>query len=122
MSRSLLLGASCVFSLLGCSGPPAPDVALCRDVIHRLCIAPMCQVVKDRFASEENCEPELLAKTGCESDDFQFVEPSRERFLQCRNILVQSGIEPETAPACGDVEQMLNQCGEMVTFLGGGAQ
>lgn len=115
--RSLLV----VFILTaGCSGPPAPDVALCRDVVHRLCLAPVCQLVKDRFSPGDACEDTLLARTGCAADDFEFGTPSRERFIQCRNILVQSGAEPEKAPACEDVERMLNECGEVVRFLEGG--
>ena len=100
-----------------CSGPPAPDAALCRDVIHRLCLKPVCQRVTDRLQPGDACEETLLARTGCSDDAFEFSTPTRAQVIDCRNLLTRSGLDPEKAPACEDVENTLDQCGELTSFL-----
>lgn len=116
--RTFTVGA---LMLVGCSGPPAPDAAVCRDVIHRLCLEPRCAVVDERIAPGSDCEQALLQRTGCGDDAFEFASPSRERFLECRGTLIRSGNDPEKAPPCEDVEATFDQCEEFTRFLREGA-
>ncbi len=85
--RLLVLGP--LACLLACSGPPAPDAALCQDVISRVCLARTCAGVSEQLALGNNdCQGLLLQRTGCGDDAFAFTEPSRERVLSCRQPLV----------------------------------
>lgn len=113
------------FGLMGglvvCVGPAAPDPDLCRDTIHRLCLPPVCADVTGRVAVDAGtCEETLLTRTGCGSDGFKFVTPTRERFIECRVPLVRAGVERDTAPDCNDVLDAFNACPDLVHFLGGG--
>ena len=103
-----------------CVGEPAPDVALCRDVAHRLCIAPRCSSVQSLWP-DATCEETMLARTGCASDEFVFTSPTRERWVECRVMLVRSGTNVETKPDCLDVDQFLAECPDVGRFLQSGA-
>lgn len=115
---AVLFGAP--FSLLvACSGPAAPDAAVCQDVIHRLCIEPLCDEVQNGLAPGDDCEGSLRANTGCGDEGFAFSSPGRDQFLQCRGTLVRDGVEPDRAPSCDDVAAMFTQCPELVGFFKG---
>jgi len=104
----------------GCSGPPAPDAAICRDVIHRLCLPVRCPVVTATFAVGDPCELDLRARSGCGQDDFTFQEPlTRDRVLECRLVLLRAGLEMQQHPDCEDVAEMIEQCPDVTAFLGG---
>lgn len=104
----------------GCSGPPAPDAAICRDVIHRLCLPARCSVVTFTLAVGDTCEADLLERTRCHQDDFTFQEPlTRDRVLECRLALLRSGLDLEQHPLCTDVSDMIEICPDVTAFLGG---
>ena len=112
--------------LAACSGPPAPDAVLCRDVIHRLCFGPVCGVVSTQLGVTSSqlgvtpeCETKLLANTGCASDEFAFTTPTRAHFLSCRGPLVQVSASTEVPPLCDSVGEMFSNCPDVVHFLGG---
>jgi len=110
-----LLGAGCV-------GAPAPDADLCRDLITRLCAAPTrCPGVDAQLSVTDSCEDTLLTRSGCSNDGFTFSSPNRAEWLECRAIVVRSGIGREVLPECVDVSQMLTQCPGVVTLLKGAA-
>ncbi|MBN1207180.1 MAG: hypothetical protein JXB05_20010 [Myxococcaceae bacterium] len=116
--RLLALGPLAL--MCACSGPPAPDAALCQDVITRLCLARSCAGVNERLAlGNEDCQPTLRERTGCGAEDFTFSEPSRERVLSCRLPLVRQSTDPDKAPACEDVADVVEDCPDLVGFLGG---
>jgi hypothetical protein len=116
--RFLLLGLLALSS--SCAGPDAPDVALCQDVITRVCLARSCSGVNDRLALGNNdCQSTLRERTGCGADEFAFSEPSRERILTCRLPLVRKGTDPSRAPDCDDVDEVLEDCPDVIDFLGG---
>lgn len=104
--------------LAACVGPPAPDAAICRDLVHRICLPPRCSSMAVLNA-ETNCEQTLLLRTGCDSDDFTFTAPARDRVLECRIGLLHAGKEPETHPDCLDVDQLLLECPDVTRFLQG---
>lgn len=109
-----------VLTLMGCDGPSAPDPAVCRDFIHRICINPVCaetSVLKADAGAA--CDAILQARTGCDSETFKFTTPSRERFLTCRAPLLNAGDTVEVHPACGDVTQSFEQCPDVVRMLRG---
>lgn len=109
-----------VLSLLAaCSGPPAPDAVLCRDLVHRVCQPPLCAVVATQLAPGDACESTLLARTGCGSDDFAFTTPSRAHFLECRAPLVRLSNSADVPPGCDNVAEALSSCPDLVTFLKG---
>ena len=104
----------------GCSGPPAPDAAICQDIIHRLCLPVRCSVATFTLGVGDDCEDDLLTRTGCSEDDFTFQEPlAREPVLQCRVALVRAGLSPEQLPNCADVSDMLELCPDLTAFLRG---
>lgn len=106
--------------LLGCTGPEAPDAALCQDVIHRMCLARTCAGVNDVLAlGSGDCQPTLEERTGCGAEDFTFSEPSRERILDCRLPLVRQSTDPARPPACEDVAEVVHTCPDVINFLGG---
>jgi hypothetical protein len=115
--RTLALGA--VALLCACSGPPAPDAALCEDVIHRLCAARTCPGVNDQLALQLDCRANLAERSGCAAEEFAFTTPSRERVLACRQPLVRRGTSPEVAPTCDEVSTFLRDCPDVVQFLKG---
>ncbi len=105
--------------LSACSGPPAPDPALCEDVITRLCLAQSCPGVNEALAPGAECRASLLERTGCGEDAFTFREPSRERVLTCRLPLVRRDTSPEKAPTCQEVAEVQRDCPDVFQFLGG---
>jgi len=119
ITRTVLWGLVAVSLLAGCSGPPAPDAAICQDVIHRLCLAPRCSAVESALNVSEDCEATLLSRTGCGAEDFAFTQPSREAFVSCRVPLLRKGNSPEQHPDCADVEEVLDHCDAVVAFLKG---
>src|SRR5687767_13582951 len=112
MRRIVILCAS----LAGCNGEPAPDAAVCRDFIHRICIAPICEVVTQSLTPGESCDEDLIARTGCGADDFAFAAFSRDRFLECRLPLMRAGASREAKPSCDDVEQSQEICPDVWAF------
>lgn len=106
-------------ALAGCTGPAAPDAAICQDVIHRLCLSPRCPSVDAALGVGDSCESTLLSRTGCGSDSFMFTSPPRDTVLQCRVLLLRQGNAPEQHPSCDDVQDFLNECGDVVAFLKG---
>jgi hypothetical protein len=107
---------------LGCVGSPAPDAALCRDVIHRLCRTPRCAVVDAAFPYGDACEESLQVRSGCAAEDFTFTSPTRDRVLECRLPLVRVGTGVEQKPVCDDVAEALERCGDVTQFLNEGAK
>lgn len=106
--------------VFACSGPPAPDSALCQDVITRMCLARTCPGVNEQLAlGSSDCEGTLLERTGCDADTYAFSVPTRERILTCRLPLVRQSTDPNHAPACGDVAEVMQQCPDVIDFLGG---
>jgi hypothetical protein len=109
-----------VLALVACSGPDAPDAAVCQDLIHRLCHAPLCPNVATTFGVSADCDATLLASSGCGEPGFQFTDPSRDRVLSCRAPLLRSGDATTDAPSCSDIDETL-ACQDVVTMLEGGA-
>ena len=106
--------------VLSCSGPAAPDVAICRDVIGRVCMAPLCDAVPARLAVDAgSCEATLLARSGCSNEAFAFTSPSRVEVLDCRVPLLRQGASQMTHPSCADVSEVFTDCPQVVRFLGG---
>jgi hypothetical protein len=112
-----------VLAASACVGPPAPDAAVCRDMIHRICIPPKCSSTAalglDAGSGNASCEATLQARTGCDSDDFAFTTPSRDRVLECRVPLLHAGKDPEQHPDCLDVDQLITECQDVTRFLQG---
>lgn len=104
--------------LSGCQGPTAPDPALCRDVIHRLCIPQVCAPIEPLFTAG-TCESTLQTRSGCSSEEFAFTTPTRDRFLNCRLMLLRAGGNSEDHPNCDDVAQLFDQCPDVARFLQG---
>jgi hypothetical protein len=105
--------------LASCQGPPAPDVEVCRDAIHRLCIPDTCAEVTALFSATASCETTLRTKTGCDSDAFTFTAPTRDQFLNCRIALLRAGEAPEVHPNCDDVAETFDRCPDVVRFYEG---
>lgn len=108
--------------LVACSGPDAPDAAVCRDVITRLCQAATCPGVAERLPSDEACEPALLARTGCGAEDFAFSVPSRQEVLDCREPLLEESPTSDIPPTCEDATRLLRECPAVADFFIGGGQ
>lgn len=105
---------------LSCVGPPAPDAELCRDVVTRLCLGPVCPVVTTKLAVTEGaCEATLLSRTGCERDEFAFDEPSRARFVECRVPLARESTSRFVKASCEAATDALELCPDLVSFLRG---
>lgn len=121
--RSVEKLALVVFAFVACAGPPAPDGAICRDMIHRICIPPKCSSVSnlnlDGGTGNASCESILQVRTGCDSDDFEFTTPSRDRVLECRVPLLRAGKDIEQHPDCLDVDQLIYECQDVTRFLQG---
>ena len=106
--------------LVGCSGPAAPDAAVCRDVVTRLCTEPLCEPVATSFGVDGGpCEATLLQRSGCHDDGFMFSTPSRAEFLDCRIPLLRQGPSQKIHPACADVAEVFLVCPQVVRFFGG---
>lgn len=116
--RLLALGALAL--VFACGGPPAPDAALCRDVLARVCLARSCPAVGEPLGLGTGvCQATLEARTGCGEEAFVLSEPSRERLLFCRQPLVRRGTDPGKAPTCGEVAEAFRDCPDLATFLQG---
>ena len=116
--RLLALGSLAAVS--ACYGPPAPDAALCQDVISRMCLVRTCPGVSEQLALGNNeCNSTLLQRTGCAEEDFTFTEPTRERVLHCRLPLIRQGTDPGKAASCEDAAEVLEDCPDLMNFLGG---
>jgi hypothetical protein len=120
MHRALVV----LFALASCSGPAASDAAICRDTIHRLCIAPVCDEVTAAFSvTAANCEATMLAHAGCASEAFMFTPMftsiDRGTWLNCRTPLLRNGDSIDVAPDCLDVSDTFIACPGLVQFLGG---
>ena len=116
--RFAALLSSCV--LAACTGPEAPDVDVCRDLIDRLCAAPVCSSVGTAFqVGDDGCVARLRAQSGCGDDGFAFTQPTRSRALECRLPLVRSSSAQGAHPDCLDVDETLRICPDLVSFLGG---
>jgi hypothetical protein len=116
--RLLALGPLAL--VFACSGPAAPDAALCQDVVTRMCLARTCAGVNEQLGLGNNdCQATLLERTGCGADEFAFSTPSRERILSCRLPLVRKSTDPGKAPACADVAEVVSSCPDVIDFLGG---
>jgi hypothetical protein len=117
--RSFLPSALLLAFAGACAGPEASDAALCRDVIHRVCLAPRCAVVDVRLGVGDDCEVTLLGRTGCADESFALGSISRDRFLDCRASLLSGGDGVEQHPPCQSVSEMFDRCPEMAPFLNG---
>src|SRR5687767_3499865 len=118
--RLLLCLAAVAAASLACSGPDAPDGAVCRDVVHRLCDPPRCTAVNSALGVGDTCESVLLQRTGCNAEDFAFPDPpGRGRILECRLILLRGGGHPEEHPDCDDVAEFIDTCSDVTAFLNG---
>ena len=102
-----------------CSGPEAPDAALCRDFVHRLCLPEVCSTVQSTLSPGSSCEEQLLQNTGCGSDEFEFAVPTRGVIIECRLFLLHQGTNINQHSDCGDVDDMFDRCPDVVTFLKG---
>ncbi|MCY1016709.1 hypothetical protein [Pyxidicoccus sp. MSG2] len=103
--------------LTACSGPSAPDAAVCQDVVNRLCQTATCPGVGPQLAPGSDCQFSLEERTGCGAEDFAFTAPSRERFLDCRELLLSNGTTTETPTSCDDAVRFLNQCQDVAGFF-----
>jgi len=112
----------CAGLVAACSGPDAPDVAVCRDMIHRLCLPTLCTATSTTFAvAESTCEADLLSRSGCDVDTFTFPDPpGRQRMLECRLALLRVGDSPEQHPDCADVGDFVTICGDVASFIATG--
>ena len=104
--------------LTACVGPPAPDVAVCTDLISRLCAAPRCPAAESGLAVGDTCEATVLARAGCGAEGFAFTTPTRARWLECRALVIRSGTGSDVHPSCDDVTQFLSQCSDLSAVLG----
>lgn len=105
--------------LTACSGPEAPDAAVCRDVVTRLCQTSACPGVAEQLPPGLDCEATLLARTGCGAEEFTFSSPTRERVLDCREPLIRVGTTTERPPSCEDTFQFVVDCPDVMTFFRG---
>ena len=102
-----------------CTGPEAPDVELCRDVIDRLCAQPLCDATARLQTTAETCAVELRQRANCLDETFAFTTPTRSRVLECRLPLVRESESRSAHPNCEYVDESLHLCPDLVTFLGG---
>jgi hypothetical protein len=103
--------------LVGCLGPPAPDVEVCRDVIRKVCGA--CSQAQQEVDATAQCADTLLSRTGCRADDFVFTAPDRSQVLACREGLLTGGTAVVSVPPCEDAVNALRGCPELTVFLRG---
>jgi hypothetical protein len=105
--------------LLSCQGPDAPDAAVCRDYIHRLCAPTVCAQVMPLITAATSCETTLQTGSGCITDDFVFTTPTRARFLTCRLPLLRAGENSEAHPNCDDIAESFDRCPDVVRMIQG---
>lgn len=114
--RAVLLASLCAAA--ACSGPPASDAALCRDVITRLCAARCPDAdLKLKLTGASDCVATLTGRTGCSDDGFMFQ--SRSAFVSCRLPIVRASDAVTAVPDCDDVDDMFRLCPSMVDFFNG---
>jgi hypothetical protein len=104
---------------IACSGPPASDAALCRDVAHRICISGCGEIYNqlNLVPDATTCEGTLLTRTGCSDESFKFA--SRDNFLSCRQPIIRAGDNVETIADCNDIDDMFRGCPTVLTFYKG---
>ncbi len=102
-----------------CVGPAAPDAAVCRDVVVRLCLNPVCGLVTSQLNVGADCAASLTQRLGCDAEDFAFTVPTRDRWLECRIPLVRDGASQLTHPACENVAEVLASCPDIERALKG---
>ena len=117
--RAWLAVAVMAVAVASCDGGPAPDAAVCRDTIHRICLTPRCSSTSVLNIPDTTCDTTLQQRTGCDKVDFEFTAPTRDRFLECRAPLTRAGNATETHPDCIDVDTLLTECLDVVRFLQG---
>ena len=103
--------------LSACSGPTAPDAAVCQDVVTRLCQTASCPGVGEQLAPGLDCQFSLQERTGCGTEDFTFAGPTRERVLDCRELLLRNGTSTERPPECEDVTRFLSECADVAALF-----
>ncbi|MFP2927601.1 hypothetical protein ACLESO_20885 [Pyxidicoccus sp. 3LG] len=106
--------------LAACSGPDAPDAAVCQDVVIRLCQTSVCPGVSEQLGVPIPCASTLLERTGCGAEDFTFSSPTRDRVLDCREPLLSNGTTTERPPSCEDTLRFLATCPDVADFFRGG--
>lgn len=102
-----------------CVGPAAPDAAVCRDVVHRLCLSPRCPSVEEQLSVGDECEDVLLGRTGCGDDSFTFETIARDRVLECRLFLLRGAPGSDDRPQCLFVDDLFTACEDLTLFLKG---
>lgn len=105
--------------LAACQGPDAPDSAVCRDFIHRVCIAPVCPAVVSLFPAGVSCEATLQTTSGCINEDFAFTTPTRDRFLSCRLVLLRGDEGAQAHPDCQQLSDAFGHCADVVRMIQG---
>lgn len=112
-----VLRAMVVLLMVGCAGPEAPDGALCRDVVTRLCAPPLCtEALRSLSVEEKTCEATLLQRTGCDAAEFTFTQPSRARVVECRVPLLRQGASQRAKVSCADVAEVFTDCPDFEAF------
>jgi hypothetical protein len=107
--------------LVACSGPPATDAVVCRDIAHRLCVS-QCGTAYNQLnvaltSSVADCDALLNGRTGCNDEGFMFA--NRAHALSCRTPLLRNGDDVETAPTCEDIDEVFRLCPEVLSFYKG---
>lgn len=105
--------------LLACSGPPASDGALCRDVAHRICISECGNAYNSLgLQNAANCDAVLQQRTGCTDDTYSFEGRGIDRssFLSCRLPILRAGDDVEQRPDCADVDDMFRGCPQLLQY------
>lgn len=104
---------------VSCSGPPASDAALCRDVAHRICISGCATIYNQLGLATDatTCESTLLTRTGCGDETFMLA--SRTNFISCRLPIIRDGDDVEQVASCDDIDDMFRGCPSMLTFYRG---
>src|SRR4051812_23951498 len=74
--------AIALLTTAACSGPPASDAEVCRDVIRRLCVSRCPDAdAKLGITPTDDCTALLTARSFCGSDDFKFSDRGVERAI-----------------------------------------
>lgn len=121
--KQLFFVAAAVLFVAACQGPAADDAAICTDVVRRVCSEPLCETMQQRLDVGRACVETLSLRAGCDTENFSFGEenrPDRARVLECRLPLIRSGDAVGNAPACGDIDEMLDRCPDIERYLGDG--
>ncbi len=93
---------------------------ICRDVITRLCLGPVCPSTATKLGvTDMACEATLLTRTGCDRTEFAFTAPDRPRVLDCRLPLVRESTSKLVKASCENVDESFRNCPDLISFLGG---